>query len=364
MRRAALALLSLLFVAAAFCVVAQDFVSAPPREPQAIEETQARLDQLLAPIALYPDALLAQVLVASTYPLEVVALHRWLERNPGLSGDGLERALEPQPWDASVKALAQFRPVVAMMNGELEWTQRLGDAFLAAEADVMDAVQRLRRRAHEAGTLRDSARGRVIVEPGSIVIEGAEPDVVYVPVYDPRVVYGSWWWPAYPPYAWSTAWFGPWDFVVGALYFGPGVRVWRTWRLHPYPDWRDRHLVHRRPGPPVVWRHNPLHRAGVPYLDPRARDRFGGIDRDRVRDRHDFRGFEARPRPATPLVPRPAPPARPAVPPARRSLPAVPQGHDNPLWRPEPRQAERAHSERGRESLHPAPPPGRSRQKP
>ncbi|MGZ5083218.1 MAG: DUF3300 domain-containing protein [Usitatibacter sp.] len=337
------------------------------------EAAQAELDQLLAPIALYPDELLAQVLAASTYPLEVVALQRWLERNPDLSGEALDQALAAQPWDASVKALAPFGSVVAMMNGELEWTQRLGNAFIAREAEVMDAVQRLRRKAREAGSLQDNARERVIVEPDAIAIEPVEPEVVYVPVYDPRVVYGPWWWPAYPPYAWSVGYFGGWDFVAGGIYFGLGVRVRHGGFDRPYADWRNHGLFVRRPGPPVAWNHDPIHRGGVPYPDPRTRDRFHAIDRDRVGTRQDFRGFDVWPRlPSAP--PRQQQPPQAANPMAR----GVPQGSARIASRPAqtaptgasplapvPRVNAQQHSERGRESLgssRPAP-PSRSREK-
>ncbi|MGZ5106674.1 MAG: DUF3300 domain-containing protein, partial [Usitatibacter sp.] len=156
------------FLAAIVVALAQD---APfPAAPQPAM-SEAQLDQLLAPVALYPDDVLANVLAASTYPLEVVSLQRWLDRNPGLSGDALGQALDAQPWDASVKALAPFASVVAMMSGELEWTQRLGNAFLASQADVMDAVQRLRRKAREAGSLQDNERERVVADSGAVVIE-------------------------------------------------------------------------------------------------------------------------------------------------------------------------------------------------
>ena len=308
------------------------------------DAAQAELDSLLAPIALYPDSLLSQVLAASTYPLEVVALQRWLERNPSIPDASLEQALAAQPWDESVKALASFRSVVAMMNGELDWMQRLGNAFLANEAQVMDTVQRLRRKAQEAGSLADNSRERVVVDNDAIAIEPVQPDIVYVPVYDPLVVYGPWWWPAYPPYAWRAAYFGPWDFVAGGIAFGIGVHVGSGWSGRPRADWRNHDLRVRRPGAAASWSHDPIHRGGVAYPDPRTRDRFGAVDRDRVRSRQDFRGFEFHAPP--PSAGSRVPPANPLA----RSTGASP-------FTPQSRDTTRQYSERGRASLGPTRPP-------
>ncbi len=163
--------------------------------------SQEQLDQILAPIALYPDSLLAQIFIASTYPLEVVVADRWANQNKNLKGDELNTALGKQPWDASVKALVPFPDVLSMMSQKLDWTQMVGDAFLAQQADVMDTVQKLRKRASGAGNLKSTEQQKVIVEQEIIRIEPANPSMVYVPVYDPLWVYGPWWWPYYPPYA-------------------------------------------------------------------------------------------------------------------------------------------------------------------
>ena len=152
---------------------------------------QEELDQLLAPIALYPDDLLTQILMASTYPLEVVQAERWAKQNKSLKGDALKAALEKQPWDASVKALVPFPDVLTMMSEKLEWTQKLGDAFLAQQKDVMDTVQKLRRKAAEAGNLKSSKEQEVKKEGDIIIVQAANPQVVYVPAYNPTVVYGS-----------------------------------------------------------------------------------------------------------------------------------------------------------------------------
>lgn len=355
MRSIAAAAAILAATIASLAALAQD---GPFPTGQAVPQSaasQAQLDQLLAPIALYPDDLLGNVLAASTYPLEVVSLQRWLDRNPGLAGDALSQALAAQPWDESVKALAPFGTVVAMMSGELEWTQRLGNAFLASQADVMDTVQRLRRKAREAGTLQDNARERVIDDAVTVFIEPAEPDTYYVPSYDPRVVYGPWWWPDYPPYVWGWPYFGYWDFVVGGIAFGYAVHVGHDWHEHhEHPDWHDHNLHHGHDGHDGrdgnragggTWRHDPGHRGGVPYSDSRSRERFGGIDRGQVRQREDFRGFDVHTR-------QPSPGGQPANPASRSASQFVrPAPSSSSQWSPVPGSIARQYSERGHQSL-------------
>ncbi|HET9589460.1 MAG TPA: DUF3300 domain-containing protein, partial [Anaerolineales bacterium] len=170
------------------------------------------LDQLLAPIALYPDSLLAQIFMASAYPLEIVQADRWVKQNQQLQGDALTAALEQQPWDPSVKSLVNFPQVLAMMSEQLDWTTKLGDAFLAQQKDVMNTVQRLRVKAQAAGNLKTTTEQQVIVEQQVIRIESPSPQVVYVPAYNPTIVYGAWAYPAYPPYAYY-----PPGYVVGAI---------------------------------------------------------------------------------------------------------------------------------------------------
>jgi hypothetical protein len=161
---------------------------------------QEELDQMLAPIALYPDDLLSQILMASTYPLEIVQAARWTNQNKDLKGDALTEALEKQDWDASVKSLVNFPDVLSKMNESLEWTQKLGDAFLAQQKQVMDTIQMLRKKAQEAGNLKDSPQQKVVVEKETIIIQPAQPETIYVPSYNPAVVYGAWWWPLFPPF--------------------------------------------------------------------------------------------------------------------------------------------------------------------
>ena len=161
---------------------------------------QEELDQILAPIALYPDSLVAQILMASTYPLEVVQADRFAKQNASLKGEALTKALESQSWDPSVKSLVNFPQVLTMMSEKLDWTQKLGDAFLAQQKPVMDTIQSLRAKAQAAGNLKTTKEQTVIVEEKIIKIEPASPQVIYVPTYNPTVVYGAWPYPAYPPY--------------------------------------------------------------------------------------------------------------------------------------------------------------------
>ncbi|HKM69960.1 MAG TPA: DUF3300 domain-containing protein [Stellaceae bacterium] len=253
-----------------------------------------QLDQLLAPIALYPDALLAQILMAATYPLEIVKARRWFQdpRHAALPGDALAAAIEAEAWDPSIKALMTFPQILRMMDANLDWTEKVGDAFLAQQADVMDAIQRLRYQAAAAGTLWSNAQQRVTTEGQGIVIEPASPAFIYPPVYNPADVYGPWPYPDYPPLD-----IVPSDYDVGfalplGIGFGVGFAVVRPlWRWCAF-DWAQRRIrvdadrSNARdgtgPGPEsAVWQHDPAHRHGAAYLDPASRGRFGGF-RDRA----------------------------------------------------------------------------------
>jgi uncharacterized membrane protein YgcG len=181
------------------------------------------LEQILAPIALYPDALLTQVLMASTYPLDIVQADRWVKQNKDMKGDALAKALEAQTWDPSVKSLVNFPQVLAMMSEKIDWTQKLGNAFLAQQKDVMDTVQDLRAKARAAGNLKTTKEQTVIVEKETIIIQPASTQVIYVPAYNPTVVYGTWAYPAYPPYP-----VYPPGYVAGAA-FVTGVAVGAAW---------------------------------------------------------------------------------------------------------------------------------------
>src|SRR5690349_20090366 len=170
-------------------------------EEQAPKIPNDQLDSLVAPIALYPDPLLAQVLAASTYPLEIMQLQQWLQKNPKLKDKALADAVMKQPWDPSVQALAGLPEVVKRLADDIQWTADLGNAFLAQQSDVMDAVQRMRKKAKDKGTLKSSDQVKVdtqvIEKKQVIVIEPSNPQVVYVPSYNPVVVWGP---PAYPYY--------------------------------------------------------------------------------------------------------------------------------------------------------------------
>jgi hypothetical protein len=246
--------------------------------------SQAELDQLLAPVALYPDPLLSQILIAATYPLETVQAARFLQQNPGLTGDALAQAAAAQPWDPSVKALLQFPSVLSMMDQQLSWTQRLGDAFLAQQANVMDTVQNLRARAQAAGNLNSTSQQQVTVQDNVVSIQPYQPDVIYVPYYDPTLVYGNWWWPQYPPLVWvppvayRPAAYG--NLVAGGIVFGGGIFLSGSLFIYCMPDWYHHHFIDYGPGryvpskPGIVWTHNPQHRLGVAYRDDATRNRF------------------------------------------------------------------------------------------
>ena len=185
------------------------------------------IDQLVAPIALYPDSLLAQTLAASTYPLEIVQAARFVKQNKELKGEKLMAAAKDKDWDPSVKAMLEFPDVLLMMDEKIEWTEKLGDAFLDQQRDVMESVQRLRKKAEESGNLKTTKEQKVIVEQETkvIVIEPANPQVVYVPAYNPTVVYGAWPYPAYPPYP-----VYPYGYVATAAFsFAAGVAVGAAW---------------------------------------------------------------------------------------------------------------------------------------
>lgn len=207
--------------------------SALAQIPSATQQSEAnqfnteQLDALLAPIALYPDELVTQVLMAATYPLQIVEASRWLQEdgNAQLHGDGLAKALEAQNWDPSVKSLVPFPQVLAMMNGKLDWTQQVGYAFANQQADVMNSIQRLRAQAQQAASLHSTPQQTVSSEQGAIVIQPADPQTVYVPVYNPTVVYGTWPYPAVPPVYFPPPGYIAANAFVSGLAFASGVAV-------------------------------------------------------------------------------------------------------------------------------------------
>ena len=263
--------------------------------------SEAQLDSLLAPIALYPDTVLSHVLIASTYPLEIVEADRWARNNSRLKGDDAVNAVDHQDWDPSVKALVAFPDILQRMSEDLDWTQQLGDAFLASEERVMDSIQKLRNRAYASGNLDKVEHVRVIREEKTIVIEPSVERVVYVPAYDTRVVYGNWWWADYPPVYWHY----PSSYVfVSGFYWGPRVYIGPRFYFSGC-HWRDRRVVvidrHHHHGHrfydsrSVVrhtnakhWHHNPVHRRGVAYHDNHTRERFHS-PRESYRDTREYR---------------------------------------------------------------------------
>jgi uncharacterized membrane protein YgcG len=185
---------------------------AEPLPAPAPQQSPQELDQLVAPIALYPDALVAQILAAATQPTEIVEADRWLQQHPGLKGDALAKAVDAQSWDPGVKALTQFPGLLQMMDKNLSWTSSLGEAYVNGQQNVLDAVQVMRRRAQQAGNLKSTAQESVTTQGTTIVIEPANPQVVYVPEYDPWIVYGD-------PLAFYPGWIG----VPGFYFGGPGI---------------------------------------------------------------------------------------------------------------------------------------------
>ncbi len=261
-----------------------------PATPAANPLNKGQLEQLVAPIALYPDPLLSQVLMASTYPLEIVEADRWVREpaHQSLKGDALTNALKSENWDPSVMALVPFPKLLALMAERLQWTQQLGNAFLAQQAGVMAAVQALRHDAMAAGNLRATPQCHCVIQTSgdNIAILPSDSQVVCIPVYNPRVVYGPWPAPEYPPDYFPIPvgfYFEPgypigfWPFVELAA-FGP---LWGWWWL----DWGHYDVIVDRgryaaldPHPAFagnVWVHDPAHRGGVAYGDPAVTARFG-----------------------------------------------------------------------------------------
>jgi len=233
------------------------------------------LQQLVAPIALYPDPLLAEVLMASTYPLEVVEADRWLQAHKDLKGAKLKAEAAKRNWDDSIKSLTATRSVIEMMSGKLDWTQKLGDAVLAQQSDVMDAIQALRARAQAENKLETTKQQRVTVRTEAndrrvIAIEPAQPDVVYVPYYEPTV-YGAWPYADYPPYWFPGAYGWPYGLASAAIGWGTGWGIWNNWGGGC--DWNN-HNIHVDRNHNRNWTHNADHRRGVRYNNSDVAKRF------------------------------------------------------------------------------------------
>jgi hypothetical protein len=267
-----------------------------------------QIEQLVAPIALHPDDLVSQILMASTYPLEVVEAARFVKANKS-KGDSLANALKSKPWDASVKSLVNFPDVLDMMDKKLDWTQNLGNAFLADKKAVMDAIQKLRKKAMDEGNLKSTKEVNVTTEGETIVIVWVDPDEVYVPVYDPGVIYGSWPYPAYPPYYYYPPYWRPHPTPYG---FGVGIAVGVAWGYawgscnwgHCDVDidvdrninrnrnidrnWykKDMKMADGR----GAWKHDAGHRRGVGYADRATAQRYNRGHSPTAASREGYRG--------------------------------------------------------------------------
>lgn len=278
--------------------------SAPQQATKSVPDAELlkpeQLEALAAPIALYPDELLANVLAASTYPLEVVQADRWLKERKTLKGDALKKEVEKQSWDNSVKALSSTPDVISMMSDKIDWTKSLGDAVLAQQADVMDAIQRLRSKAYDNKKLVTNKQQKVSVQAQeskqAIVIESTSPNTMYVPYYDPAAVYGTWPYAAYPPYYFGYPSYIGAGVIATGLAFGAG---WAIGRWGNYWgggfNWGNRNLYvnhyNRINNVGNSWQHNSAHRQGVRYNNANVQQRFGNNNlRAGASNRMDFRG--------------------------------------------------------------------------
>ncbi|WP_170132037.1 DUF3300 domain-containing protein [Arenicella xantha] len=254
--------------------------------------SEAEMEQLLAPIALYPDTILSHILIASTYPLEVIQAERWTSANPNLDATAAVNAVEDQDWDPSVRALVAFPQILQRMSQDVDWTQSLGEAFLADESRVLASVQTLRRLAQEHGSLAEMDKVTVSQDEDSIVIESREREIVYVPYYDTRSVYGAWRWAHYDPVFWDYPFHDAYYARrhPSSFYWGPRVSVsfgfffntlhWHNRNVVRIPDryYRNRQyygyreLVNHRNG--IRWTHSPQHRRGVVYRNRHLRDAY------------------------------------------------------------------------------------------
>jgi hypothetical protein len=288
---------------------AQPAAPAPAAQAPPVEKSAGfspeQLEQLVAPIALYPDSLLTQTLMASTYPLEIVEASRWLKKNPSLKDKALEEALKPLDWDPSVKSLCAFPEVLNKMNENLDWMQDLGDAFLGQQQAVLETVQRMRAKAYESGNLKTTEQQKVTQTAEKVVIiEPASPEVIYVPTYSPTVVYGGWSYPTYyypPMYAPYPPGAGLVTFTAGVAF---GAAVWGNcdWGHHEVDIDVDRYNNFNRNtsvnadryanrSGSANWEHNAEHRRGVNYQNTSTAQKYGGASGSKNVTRDQARGW-------------------------------------------------------------------------
>ncbi|NQZ24551.1 MAG: DUF3300 domain-containing protein [Colwellia sp.] len=265
------------------------------QQQQVQAETQPfsedELAQMLAPIALYPDSLLTHILIASTYPIEIVEAHRWLKKNKGLSTENAAQSVKDFNWDASVKALVPFERILSRLSEDLTWTQQLGDAFLQDESRLLESIQELRKQAQLAGNLQKMDNMDVSYEDNNIVIEPIEKEIVYVPYYDTRMVYGTWHSVSYPPVYWKPH-HSVYVSHYNPFYYHSGIHISFNYFFSAF-HWSNRHVVvvnthhykHRyyeqRPRRLIVnggyakhWQHQPVHRKGVAYRTKQTRSKY------------------------------------------------------------------------------------------
>jgi hypothetical protein len=270
---------------------------AQEKASQLAQFSQAELEQMLAPIALYPDSVLTHILIASTYPLEIIQANRWVEKNSELDAADALTKVENKEWDPSVKALVPFPRILERLSDDLEWTQKLGDAFLQDEESVLRSIQSLRKKADRAGNLDKMDNMQITREDENIIIQPIEREVVYVPYYDTRVVYGSWHWDHYQPVYWDWSWHSHHNHHSyhytphhGLFSWHPRIHI-STHYFHSAFNWHNHHVVvvdrhhynsrryqHREH---IIananarrWSHNPTHRRGVAYRNEQIRERF------------------------------------------------------------------------------------------
>jgi hypothetical protein len=265
-----------------------------------------QLEQLVAPIALYPDSLLTQTLMASTYPLEIVEAARWLKKNPSLKDSALTEALKGQDWDPSVKSICGFPEVLKKMDENLDWMQDLGDAFLGQQEALLKTVQKMRGKAYESGNLKTTEQQKVTQTSETvIIIEPAQPEVIYVPTYSPTVVYGGWGYPSY----YYPAYYAPYPPGAGLVTFTAGVAfgaaVWGNcdWGHNDVDIDIDRYnnfnrntsvnaeRYNRSGSGSANWEHNAEHRRGVNYQNTQTAQKYGGASGSKNVTRDQARGW-------------------------------------------------------------------------
>ncbi len=253
--------------------------------------SEAELAQMLAPIALYPDSLLTHILISSTYPIEIIEAHRWLKKNEQLNSVQIAKSIENFSWDASVKALVPFEQILRRLSEDLGWMQQLGDAFLQDEAKVLESIQLLREQAKLAGNLDKMDNMDVSYENNNIIIEPVKKEIVYVPYYDTRMVFGNWYWSSYPPVYWA-----PYHRVYvnhyNPFHWHSGIHISFNYFFSAF-HWHNRHVIvvnshrshyryyHQRPrrliargGYAKRWSHQPCHRRGVAYRTKQTRQKY------------------------------------------------------------------------------------------